>query len=109
MDVGRRLISKAHGGIVAASVLALAAGGIVGKGAAPATRPSTRPAAATLAATAASTAPAVLPYKDTSLPFEKRVADLISRMTLQEKAEQLEQVVARNARLGIPAMNWWTE
>src|SRR6185312_4773499 len=55
------------------------------------------------------TAPAVLPYKNTSLPFEKRVADLVSRMTLQEKADQLEQSVSRNARLGIPAMNWWTE
>ena len=26
-----------------------------------------------------------LPYQDSSLPFEKRVDDLISRMTLEEK------------------------
>jgi beta-glucosidase len=41
-------------------------------------------AAATLSA-AAQTAP---PYKDASLPVERRVEDLLSRMTLEEKAAQ---------------------
>src|SRR5579862_1627764 len=49
------------------------------------------------------------PYKDPSLPFDKRVADLLSRMTLQEKAQQTQHAVGENTRLGIPAVNWWTE
>ena len=36
------------------------------------------------------------------LPFEKRVADLVSRMTLQEKAEQVQYLTSRNAELDIP-------
>ena len=30
------------------------------------------------------------PYRDASLPVEQRVADLLSRMTLEEKVAQLE-------------------
>ena len=33
--------------------------------------------------------PNVLPYRDTSLPTEQRVADLLARMTLEEKAGQM--------------------
>ena len=33
---------------------------------------------------------ATLPYRDASLPVEQRVADLLSRMTLEEKVAQLE-------------------
>ena len=33
--------------------------------------------------------PNVLPYRDTSLPTERRVADLLGRMTLEEKAAQM--------------------
>ena len=32
---------------------------------------------------------AVLPYKDRALPVDARVADLVSRMTLEEKVNQL--------------------
>ena len=53
--------------------------------------------------------PANAPYKDPSLPFDKRVADLISRMTLREKAEQVHSSVPANSRLGIPGINWWSE
>lgn len=49
------------------------------------------------------------PYKDPTLPFEKRVADLVARMTLEEKANQIFVQVAANSRLGIPACAWWTE
>lgn len=31
----------------------------------------------------------ILPYQDTSLSFEERAADLVSRMTLEEKMAQL--------------------
>ncbi len=49
------------------------------------------------------------PYKDTALPFDKRVADLVSRMTFQEKADQLQVNIPANGRLGIPACRWGTE
>jgi beta-glucosidase len=59
----------------------------------------------TMAQTAASQ-PA--PYKDASLPVEKRVADLLSRMTLSEKATMLSgsgwMESAPIERLGIPAI-----
>lgn len=34
-----------------------------------------------------------LPYQDTKLPVEKRVADLLSRMTIEEKVGQMSQYV----------------
>ena len=34
----------------------------------------------------------ILPYKDAKLPIEKRVKDLLSRMTIEEKAGQLNQL-----------------
>ena len=43
------------------------------------------------AALAAPQAPAQSAYKDASLPVEERVADLLSRMTLEEKALQMSQ------------------
>ncbi len=38
----------------------------------------------------------VLPYQDASLPVEQRVADLLSRMTLEEKAGQLRCALGWN-------------
>ncbi len=49
------------------------------------------------------------PYLDTSLPFEKRVDDLVSRMTTEEKAAQLLYTAPAIPRLGIPEYNWWNE
>lgn len=51
----------------------------------------------------------VEPYKDTSLPFEERVADLVSRMTLQEKVDMMRYDSPGVERLGIPAHNFWNE
>ncbi len=48
-------------------------------------------------------------YLDKSLPFEERARDLVSRMTLDEKASQLSYHSAAVKRLGIPAYNWWNE
>jgi beta-glucosidase len=48
-------------------------------------------------------------YKDSSQPFEKRVDDLISKMTLEEKASQLGHTADAVPRLGIPQYNWWNE
>jgi beta-glucosidase len=48
-------------------------------------------------------------YLDTNLPAETRAADLVSRMTLQEKASQLVNDARAIPRLGVPAYNWWSE
>jgi beta-glucosidase len=49
------------------------------------------------------------PYKNPSLPVEKRVDDLISRMTLEEKVSQMMNSAAAIERLGIPEYEWWNE
>jgi len=48
-------------------------------------------------------------YKNATLPFEQRVDDLISHMTLEEKASQLVNASRAIPRLGITAYNWWNE
>jgi beta-glucosidase len=49
------------------------------------------------------------PYKDPSLPIERRVDDLISRMTLEEKVSQMMNAATPIERLGIPQYEWWNE
>ena len=48
-------------------------------------------------------------YQDASLPIEERVDDLVSRMTLEEKASQMVHEAPAIPRLGIPEYNWWSE
>lgn len=48
-------------------------------------------------------------YKDPGAPLDKRVDDLISRMTLEEKISQLMNDSPAIERLSIPAYNWWNE
>lgn len=48
-------------------------------------------------------------FQDPSLTVEERVNDLVSRMTLQEKADQLLYTAPAISRLGVPAYNWWNE
>lgn len=48
-------------------------------------------------------------YLDTSLPIERRVDDLVGRMTLDEKISQMLNESAPVERLGIPAYDWWNE
>jgi beta-glucosidase len=48
-------------------------------------------------------------YKDPNQPLEKRVDDLLSRMTLEEKASQLLSASPAIERLGVPAYDWWNE
>ena len=50
-----------------------------------------------------------LPYLDPSLPIQQRVDDLVSRMTLDEKAAQLINTAPGIPRLGVPAYDWWNE
>lgn len=49
------------------------------------------------------------PYMDTSLPFEKRVEDLVERMTLTEKVSQMQYNSPAIPHLDIPEYNWWNE
>jgi beta-glucosidase len=43
------------------------------------------------------------------LPFEKRVDDLVSRMTLEEKISQMQNAAPAIERLGIQQYDWWNE
>ncbi len=54
-------------------------------------------------------APATLPYMDPSLSPEERAKDLVSRMTLEEKAAQMYDKAPAIPRLGIHEYNWWNE
>lgn len=49
------------------------------------------------------------PFMDTSLSFEERAADLVSRMTLDEKVSQLGRTSAAIPRLGIAKYDYWNE
>src|SRR5437660_7638089 len=53
--------------------------------------------------------PARAAYLDPSLPLEQRVTDVVSRMTLEEKVSQMQDVAPAVPRLSIPAYNWWNE
>src|SRR4029077_3049541 len=53
--------------------------------------------------------PARAAYPDPSLPLEQRVNDLVSRMSLEEKVSQMQDIAPAIPRLGIPAYNWWNE
>lgn len=48
-------------------------------------------------------------YRDESLSFEERAADLASRMTLEEKVYQTLHGAAAVERLGVKAFNYWNE
>ena len=48
-------------------------------------------------------------YRNAALSFEKRVDDLVQRMTLSEKVSQMQNQSVAIPRLGIPAYNWWNE
>ncbi|HEY4009244.1 MAG TPA: glycoside hydrolase family 3 N-terminal domain-containing protein, partial [Acidobacteriaceae bacterium] len=50
-----------------------------------------------------------LPYLDPSLPKEMRAADLVGRMTLEEKISEMSNSSAAIPRLGVPAYDWWNE
>ena len=54
-------------------------------------------------------AAANMPFRSPNLPIEKRVDDLVSRLTLEEKVSQLIDRAEPVPRLDIPAYNWWNE
>jgi beta-glucosidase len=48
-------------------------------------------------------------YLDPSQPFDARVDDLIKRMTLEQKAQQLVNQARAIPDLQVPAYDWWSE
>jgi beta-glucosidase len=50
-----------------------------------------------------------LPYLNPKLSPEQRATDLVHRMTLAEKATQMQNNSAAVPRLKIPAYQWWSE
>src|SRR6478672_7526887 len=48
-------------------------------------------------------------FRDTSQSYERRLADLLSRLTISEKISLLGYNSKAIPRLGIPAYNWWNE
>ncbi len=53
--------------------------------------------------------PGQFPYQDTTLGFDARARDLVSRMTAAEKISQLMNAAPAIPRLGVPAYDWWNE
>jgi beta-glucosidase len=53
--------------------------------------------------------PTPYPFLDPDLPLEKRVDDLVGRLTLEEKIGQMLHESPGIERLGIPPYNWWNE
>ena len=49
------------------------------------------------------------PFQNTSLSFEARVNDLVSRLTLEEKVAQMLDATPAIERLSIPKYDWWNE
>jgi beta-glucosidase len=52
---------------------------------------------------------ATYPFQDPSLPVAQRVADLVGRLTPEEKVSQMPLTAAAIPRLGIPEYTWWNE
>jgi beta-glucosidase len=48
-------------------------------------------------------------YLNPDLPADRRAADLVSRMTLEEKVLQMQNSAPAIPRLNIPAYDWWNE
>ena len=49
------------------------------------------------------------PFFDPELPLDARIDDLVGRMSLLEKINQLLHENTAIERLGVPAYNWWNE
>ena len=52
---------------------------------------------------------AKMPWCDPTLPVDKRVKDMIDRMTIAEKIDALDTAEKPIASLGLVPYNWWSE
>src|ERR1017187_3036927 len=84
----KKMLAGLLASFAAALILASGAGQVLGQEAAAGTQPA---------------------YLNPSLPLDQRVDDLVSRMTMEEKAGQLVNQAAAIPRLQVPAYNWWSE
>ena len=48
-------------------------------------------------------------YQDRTKSFEERAKDLVSKMTIEERCEQLKYAAPAIERLSVEAYNWWNE
>ena len=48
-------------------------------------------------------------WKDAAQPIDARVKDLLGRMTLEEKVQQIRNQAGAVSRLGVPAYDFWNE
>ena len=64
---------------------------------------------AALPLTAMAISAQVLPYQDESLSPEERATDLVSRLTLDEKINQIGHKTDAVSRLGLQGYNYWNE
>jgi beta-glucosidase len=64
---------------------------------------------ALLSAGASAQQAATRPYHNPALSPQERAADLVHRMTLEEKASQLVNQSRAIPRLDVPAYDWWSE
>ncbi|MDZ7373995.1 MAG: glycoside hydrolase family 3 C-terminal domain-containing protein [candidate division KSB1 bacterium] len=53
--------------------------------------------------------PQSYPFRNPSLPLDRRLDDLLSRLTLEEKISQMVNDAPPIKRLGIPEYDWWNE
>jgi beta-glucosidase len=53
--------------------------------------------------------PSDFPFQNPELPVRERARDIVSRLTLEEKALQMLHEAPAVPRLGLPAYNWWNE
>jgi beta-glucosidase len=60
-------------------------------------------------ALAAATFAQTPPFKNENLSFAERARDVVQRLTLEEKVQQMKDVAPAIPRLGIPEYNWWNE
>jgi len=63
----------------------------------------------TLGVSSFAQAPADAPYMNPNLPTGQRAADLVSRMTLEEKVLQMQNSAPAIPRLGVGVFNYWNE
>jgi beta-glucosidase len=107
-SIGRGLRRRTRsGGLRLTLAIALAAAGVSLTTGLSAPRPATAHAALRAQAAAAGDTPI---YLDKSYSFAERAADLVSRMTLAEKASQaISSKAPAIPRLGIQSYGWWNE
>jgi len=73
------------------------------------TGPSAPQSARTVGSAPAPRRTDALPFRDPSRPLPERIADLVGRLSIDEKIAQLVHDTPAIPRLGIPAYNWWNE